>query len=167
MDSAKQTAPHGKVTFRKVTEELTSSRIKVLRIEKKPEEVSITEADVLVVAGQGITEKEDLALVKELAHLLGGEYACTRPMVEKGWCDYTRQIGLSGRTVKPKLIITCGVSGAIQFTACMDSSERIVAINSDKNAPIFKTAHVGIIGDIYEIIPGLIEKIKGAKEYAV
>ena len=167
MDSAKQTAPHGKVTFRKVTEELTSSRIKVLRIEKKPEEVSITEADVLVVAGQGITEKEDLALVKELAHLLGGEYACTRPMVEKGWCDYTRQIGLSGRTVKPKLIITCGVSGAIQFTACMDSSERIVAINSDKNAPIFKTAHVGIIGDIYEILPGLIDKIKGAKEYAV
>ena len=167
MDRAKECKPHGKVTIRKVTESLAASQIKVLSIKKKPEEVSITDAEVLVVAGQGVADKADLSLVKELAHLLGGEYACTRPMVEKGWCDYTRQIGLSGRTVKPKLIITCGVSGAIQFTACMDSSERIVAINADKNAPIFKTAHYGIIGDLYEILPSLIEKIKGANEYAV
>lgn len=73
---------------------------------------------------------------------------------------YTKQIGLSGRTVKPKLIITCGVSGAIQFTACMSAAEQIFAINQDRTAPIFKVAHYGIIGDIYQIIPALIAKVK-------
>jgi electron transfer flavoprotein alpha subunit len=106
-------------------------------------------------------------MIKELAGLLGGEYAFTRPLVEKGWDTNARQIGLSGRTVKPKLIITCGVSGAIQFTACMEGSERIVAINTDKNAPIFRVAHVGIVGDVYDIVPRLIENIKKEKsQYA-
>lgn len=167
MDRAKKCTPHGKITNRKVTDEMAESAIEVLNITKKLSFPSITEAEVLVVAGQGLAVKEDLELVKELAQLLGGEYACTRPLVEKGWCDYTRQIGLSGRTVKPKLIITCGVSGAIQFTACMDASEQIVAINSDKNAPIMKLAHYCIAGDLYEIIPQLTHMIKGAKEYAV
>lgn len=93
--------------------------------------------------------------------------AVTRPLVEAGWAPYTKQIGLSGRTVKPKLIIMCGVSGAIQFTACMNTSERIVAINKDKNASIFKIAHYGAVGDLYEIVPSLIEKIKGEKVHAV
>jgi electron transfer flavoprotein alpha subunit len=103
-------------------------------------------------------------MIKQLASLLGGEYAVTRPLVEKGWANYTRQIGLSGRTVKPRLIINCGISGAIQFAACMNSADRIIAINTDPHAPIFKIAHYGIVGDIYDIVPSLIDKIKGVCE---
>ena len=84
----------------------------------------------------------------------------SRPLVEKGWATNERQIGLSGRTVRPRLIITCGVSGAIQFTACMNGSDHIVAINTDENAPIFQVAHVAIVGDLYEIVPALIRQLK-------
>lgn len=134
-----------------------------------PPAANISEAEILVVAGRGLRKEADLALVKELAAALGGEYALTRPLVEKGWGSNTRQIGLSGRTVRPKLIITCGVSGAIQFTASMDASQRIIAINEDKKAPIFDIAHLGIVGDLYEILPRLIHLIKqkGAAHAAV
>jgi len=167
MDRAEKQAPHGGIVYKKIKEEMLESGIEVINVIKKGETVSITDSEVLVVAGQGIKGKKDLHLIKKLAHLLGGEYAATRPLVEKGWADYTRQIGLSGRTVKPKLIITCGVSGAIQFTACMDSSECIVAINSDKNAPIFKIAQYGITGDLYEIIPRLMDLIERRKSNEV
>ncbi len=167
MEIASRCEPFGKITNRSISDDIAASGIEVLRVIKKDNLLSITDADILVVAGQGIRQKEDLSLVKELAFLLGGEYAVTRPLVEKGWADYTRQIGLSGRTVKPKLILTCGVSGAIQFTACMSGSEQIIAVNTDQTAPIFKIAHYGIIGDLYTVIPSLIEKIKGARTYAV
>ncbi len=162
MDTASPTKPTGKITLREVKTSLIKSDIQVIKVIRKESVPSITDADVIVAAGQGIREKGDLAMIKELAALLGGEYAVTRPLVEKGWADYTRQIGLSGRTVKPKLIITCGVSGAIQFAACMNSSDRIIAINSDPNASIFKIAHTGIVGDIYKLVPSLIERIKNA-----
>ena len=163
MDCAQACTPFGKITQRQVTDAIAASAIEVVRVVKKDAVPSITDATVLVVAGQGLREKEDLALIKDLAALLGGEYATTRPLVEKGWSDYTRQIGLSGRTVKPKLIITCGISGAIQFAACMKASERIIAINTDKSAPIFKIAHYGIVGDLYAVVPSLIEKILSLK----
>ena len=99
-------------------------------------------------------------MIRELAALLGGDWATTRPLVEKGWNTNERQIGLSGRTVRPRLIITCGVSGAIQFTACMRDSDRIVAINTDPEAPIFDVAHIGIVGDLYEILPEVIRQLK-------
>ena len=102
-------------------------------------------------------------MIKELADLLGGEVAVTRPLVEAGWEDAKKQVGLSGRTVRPKLIITCGVSGAVQFTAGMNNSDYIFAINKDDKAPIFKVAHYGIVGDIYDIVPKLIEEIKANK----
>jgi len=137
-----------------------NSRIKVLDVRKKEKEPGITDAEVLVVAGRGVKEKKDMALIEELAGLLGGQMAVTRGLVEDGWAHYTRQIGLSGRTVKPRLIITCGVSGAVQFTAGMNGSENIIAINKDKYAPIFKIAHYGIVGDLYEMIPALIARIK-------
>jgi len=105
-----------------------------------------------------------LALVKKLADLLGAEFACTRPLVENGWVEPRRQIGLSGRTVRPKLIIACGISGAVQFTAGMNCSEKIFAINNDKNASIFKTSHYGIVGDIYEILPRLTEMLERRTE---
>jgi len=136
------------------------SGIRVLNIKKKEKEPGIADAQVLVVAGRGIKEKKDMALIEELAELLGGQVAVTRGLVEDGWAHYTKQIGLSGRTVKPKLIITCGVSGAVQFTAGMNGSENIFAINRDKNAPIFKIAHYGMVGDLYEVIPELMARIK-------
>lgn len=167
MDCAQKCTPHGRIVYRTVIDKLTNTKIDVINVIRKEAIPSITDADVLVVAGQGVKEKGDLELIKQLASLLGGEYATTRPLVEKGWADCTRQIGLSGRTVKPKLIITCGVSGAIQFTSSMNASERIIAINTDRNAPIFKIADYGIIGDLYRIVPSLIEKIKGDRAYDI
>ena len=106
-------------------------------------------------------------MIRNLAEKLGGDWAVTRPLVEKGWATNDRQIGLSGRTVRPKLIITCGVSGAIQFTSCMNASDHIVAINTDETAPIFDVAHIAIVGDLYQIIPQLIEKLKEDRHEAV
>ena len=106
-------------------------------------------------------------MLEELAALLGGQLACTRPMAEAGWVDAKRQVGLSGRTVRPKLLIACGVSGAIQFVAGMNHSETIVAINQDESADIFQVAHYGLVGDLYEIVPGLIKRIRAEKEAAV
>ena len=116
-----------------------------------------------MVGGRGLQKEADLEMIKELAGLLGGDWATTRPLVEKGWNTNDRQIGLSGRTVRPRLIITCGVSGAIQFTACMNGSDHIIAINTDKDAPIFDVAHVAIVGDLYEIVPALIKQLKEAR----
>ncbi len=137
-----------------------SSTIQVLSAQPKEKVKSIVDAEVLVVAGRGVKTKEDLGLLRELASLLNGQLACTRPLAEQGFLENTCQIGLSGRTVKPKLIITCGVSGAIQFVAGMQSSECIISINKDKNAPIFKLSHYGYVGDLYEVIPRLISGLK-------
>ena len=150
------------VPFSVPTEEL-GSHVEVLRVVPKPKEQSIEAADVLVVAGRGVKKKEDLGLLQELADALGGEVACTRPLVEAGWLDAKRQIGLSGRTVRPKLIITCGVSGAIQFVAGMDHAENIVAINQDPKASIFKTANYALVGDLYAVVPRLIADIRAGK----
>ncbi|WHH58020.1 FAD-binding protein [Petroclostridium sp. X23] len=157
----------GTVEVFSLNEAQLESNIRVKKVFHKEKEQSISDAEVLVVAGRGVKSQKDLSMLEELAALLGGQMAVTRPLVEAGWAPYTKQIGLSGRTVKPKLIIMCGVSGAIQFTACMNTSERIVAINKDKNASIFKIAHYGMVGDLYEIVPSLIEKIKGEKVHAV
>ncbi len=157
-------APHGKVVRRTLSPDLLASKIEVLSRTQKSAEKGIEEAEVLVVCGRGVKRPEDIALLKELAALLGGEVASTRAVVEAGWLDAKRQIGLSGRTVKPKLIITCGVSGAIQFVAGMNGSETIVAINTDPKSSIFKIAHIGIVGDLYTVVPELIAKIKAKKE---
>lgn len=167
MERACEAEPHGEIVRCTVTDDLAATQIDVLAVVHKESVPSITDADVLVAAGQGLREKDDLAMISELAALLGGEYATTRPLVEKGWADYTRQIGLSGRTVKPKLLIACGISGAIQFTACMNAADRIIAINSDPDAPIFKVAHYGIVGDLYSIVPSLIEKMKGVSTHVL
>ncbi len=152
--------PSGGIIKCTIDQEKINSRINVLDVVAKVKEKLIENADVLVVAGRGVRSQEDLKLVNELADLLGGEVACTRPMIEAGWFDAKKQIGLSGRTVRPKLIITCGVSGSVQFAAGMNSSDYIFAINKDEKASIFKIAHYGIVGDLYDILPKLIEKIK-------
>lgn len=120
---------------------------------------NIEDADVLVVAGQGIQRRENLDLLQQLAERLGGMVGGTRPVIEAGWLEPRRQIGLSGRTVKPKLIITCGVSGSIQFVAGMSGSEKIIAINIDPDASIFKIAHTAMVGDVCEIIPELLNTL--------
>ena len=155
--------PTGTIIKRDIAEPLLASGIEHLRTIKKERAKTIESAEIIVAAGRGVRSKEDLGLLKRLADLLGGELACTRPLAENGWMEARRQIGLSGRTVRPKLFIACGISGAVQFTAGMNGSGRIFAINKNERALIFKTAHVGLVGDLYEIVPGLIARLeKGA-----
>jgi len=154
---------HGKVVPHALAADKLVSKIEVLERKRKDAEKGIEEAEVLVVAGRGVRKSEDLAMLRELADLLGGRLASTRAVVEAGWVDAKYQIGLSGRTVKPKLIVTCGVSGAIQFVAGMSNSETVVAINSDPKASIFKVAHVALVGDLYAIVPELIAQLKKRK----
>ena len=157
MDAAPLTEPHGEIVRMPVSAAMTESGIEIVSAESKPPSDNISEADVLVVGGKGLKAKDDLLLIKALAEKLNGQYAVTRPLVEAGWAPQSRQIGLSGRTVKPKLLMTFGVSGAVQFTAAMRDSECIFAVNSDAGAPIMDVAHYGVIGDLYEILNGLLE----------
>ncbi|KZL91162.1 FAD-binding protein [Clostridium magnum] len=156
----------GKITVADMDKSKLGSNINVLKVTKKVVEASISDAEVIVAVGRGLKAEKDLAMIKELADLLGAQIATTRPLIEAGWSDAKKQIGLSGRTVKPKLIITCGISGAVQFAAGMNNSECIISINKDPKASIFNVAHYGIVGDIYEIIPKLISDIKEGKGIA-
>ena len=165
MDKAKKVNnPTGKITECNATDMMAKSGISIIERAVITRTKSIEEEDVLVVAGRGVKSAKDVEMVRELANVLGGQLCFTRPMVEGGFGDSAHQIGLSGRTVKPKLIITCGVSGAVQFTSCMNSSQTIVAINSDPDAQIFNIAHYRIVDDLYKIVPELVAKIKAAKE---
>jgi electron transfer flavoprotein alpha subunit len=139
---------------------MTQSAITVTKSESKPKDIDIAEAEIIVAVGRGAASETMLAYANELAELLGGMVACTRPLAENNVFDAKHQIGLSGRTVKPKLIFCLGISGAVQFAAGMKSSDCIVAINTDKNAPIFDVAHYAIVGDVNEIVPKLLDKIK-------
>ncbi|MBE6635914.1 MAG: electron transfer flavoprotein subunit alpha/FixB family protein [Ruminococcaceae bacterium] len=155
--------PSGQIVHMEVSGDMLRSDIQVIKTFDKQRDVDIAEADVIVAIGRGASGEAMRAYAQELAELLGGMVACTRPLVESNLFDAKHQIGLSGRTVKPKLIICLGISGAVQFAAGMKSSDCIVAINTDPNAPIFDVAHYCITGDVNEIVPGLIEKIRGAK----
>lgn len=147
------------VVLMETTPAMLVSRAEIIDIEVKPADVDISEADILVLVGRGIKSKNDLAMVEKLADALNAQMACTRPLVENSWFDAKHQIGLSGRTVKPKLLICIGVSGAIQTVAGMKGSECIIAINSDLKAPIFDVANYGIVGDLYDVIPLLLKKL--------
>ena len=137
-----------------------ASAIQVLSYTEKPKDIDISESDVIVAVGRGAMGANTREMAAELAELLGATLACTRPLVEGNIMDAKHQIGLSGRTVKPKFIICLGISGSVQFAAGMKASDCIVAINTDKNASIFDVAHYGIVGDVNEILPRLIAKIK-------
>ncbi|MGL5329908.1 MAG: FAD-binding protein [Peptostreptococcaceae bacterium] len=151
--------PTGKVTLCDIDKINLKSNINVLEINPKAKEVGLEDAEVIIVASRCIKRAEDMGMIYKLAEKLNAQVGGTRPIIEAGWLDPRKQIGLSGRTVKPKLIITCGVSGAVQFVAGMSGSDYIIAINKDEKAPIFDVAHMALIGDVYEIIPKLIEKI--------
>lgn len=154
---------YGKINLCDIDKSKLSSRINVLKVTKKPAEQDISDADVIIAVGRALRSEKDMPMVRELAELLGAQIAGTRPMIEAGVINAKQQIGLSGRTVKPKLIITLGVSGSVQFAAGMNGAEQIFSINSDPRASIFNIAHYGIVGDIYEIVPRLIELIKTYK----
>jgi electron transfer flavoprotein alpha subunit len=129
-------------------------------IERKKSSVKLEDADIVVSGGRGVGSREGFKLIEELAEVLGAELGGSRVTVELNWLEQDRQIGQTGKTVSPKLYFACGISGAIQHQVGMQNSEIIVAINKDPKAPIFNIAHYGIIGDLHEIIPALIEEIK-------
>jgi electron transfer flavoprotein alpha subunit len=115
---------------------------------------------VLVSVGRGIKDKENIPLVQELADCLGAALSCSRPVVDKKWLPKERQVGTSGKTVKPKVYIAIGISGAFQHVAGMKASGTVIAINKDPKAPIFSVADYGIVGDLFKIVPALKEKAR-------
>jgi electron transfer flavoprotein alpha subunit len=125
--------------------------------------VDLGAAELIVSVGRGIKEKDNLHVVEELAQALGAELAASRPICDNGWLPMERQVGSSGQTVSPKVYFAIGISGAIQHLVGMKGSKMVVAINKDENAPIFETADYGIVGDLFEVVPALVEAIKKAK----
>ncbi len=156
----------GESAVESFTPELSASQIR-----QAPEEpfresaraVDLTAADIIVSVGRGIKEKENIPIVEELAKALGAELAASRPICDNGWLPMERQVGSSGQTVSPKVYFAVGISGAIQHLVGMKGAKTIVAINKDANAPIFEVADYGIVGDLFEVVPALVEEVKKAK----
>ena len=140
-------------------------------IRNKPQEVfkeakqavDLTQAEIIVSVGRGIKEQKNIELAKQLAEALGGELAASRPICDSGWLPMDRQIGSSGQTVAPKLYLALGISGAIQHIVGMKGSRTIVAVNKDSEAPIFEIADYAVVGNLFDIVPPLIEEVKKAK----
>ncbi len=143
------------------TKEQLQNRIRYIEsIKSELDNVNIQESDILVAGGRGLGEEKGFSLIRELAESLSADVAASRAVVDAGWIPYPHQVGQTGKTVAPKLYIACGISGAIQHVAGMQSADTIVAINRDENAPIFDVADYGIVGDLFEVLPKLITKIK-------
>jgi electron transfer flavoprotein alpha subunit len=156
--------------FKSTTEEFTPA-LDSAAIRQKPEApfresaraVDLTAAELIVSVGRGIKEKDNIGMVEDLARVMGAELAASRPICDAGWLPMERQVGSSGQTVSPKLYLAIGISGAIQHLVGMKGAKTIVAINKDANAPIFEVADYGIVGDLFEVVPALIEEVKKAK----
>jgi electron transfer flavoprotein alpha subunit len=144
-------------------EDFSSTATMVEQAHEESEGPSIEDADVIVAGGRGLGGRENFKLVEELAAALGGAVAATRAVVDAGWYPYATQVGQTGKTVAPKLYIACGISGAIQHKVGMQSSNVIVAINKDPNAPIFEYADLGVVGDVHQIVPKLTELVRARR----
>jgi electron transfer flavoprotein alpha subunit len=145
-----------------MTEEEVAVKIVRTIASDTKDQVNLEYADVIVAGGRGIGGPEGFAMLEELAGLLGGVVGATRPVVDAGWIPYGRQIGQTGKTVRPKLYIAAGISGALQHRVGVAGSDVIVAINNDPNAPIFQLADVGIVGDLHQVVPELIRQVRAA-----
>ncbi len=129
-------------------------------LEPEVEDVDISEADILVSIGRGIGKPENIPVAEAFAEAIGATLSCSRPVADKGWLPKSRQVGTSGKTVRPKVYIALGISGAFQHQAGMKNSGTIIAVNKDPKAPIFKVAHYGIVADLFQVLPMLTEKFK-------
>jgi len=141
-----------------LTEDITYKRF-IDFFEPPAGEVDITAADVIVAIGRGVKSEDNMPMMKKLAEQIGGVLACSRPIVDKGWLPKGRQVGTSGKTVKPKLYIAVGISGQFQHVSGMKNADLIIAINKDAKAPIFRTADFGVVEDLIKVVPTLTEKI--------
>ncbi|MBS7619269.1 electron transfer flavoprotein subunit alpha [Candidatus Bathyarchaeota archaeon] len=163
-EAEKNSDSKGEIIEKKMDYKGISDRVKILDFQPAKETVSIVDADIVISGGKGLGEAKGFRLLEELANIMDGAVGASRPTVDEGWIDYTHQVGLSGKTVRPKLYIACGISGAVQHLAGMKTSDYIIAINKDKEAPIFKVATLGIVGDCYEVLPILQKKIMEYKK---
>jgi len=153
----------GKAPMRPVGVELKPEQIRTKPLElfrEAKQVVDLTQAPILVSVGRGIKAPENIAMAEKLAKLLGGEISASRPICDEGWLPMERQIGSSGQTVAPKLYLALGISGAIQHVVGMKGSRTIAAINKDQNAPIFEVADYGVVGDLFEVVPALVEELE-------
>src|SRR5580700_9036824 len=153
----------GKAPIKSVNVNLTPDQIRTKPLElfrEAKQAVDLTQAPILISVGRGIKAPENIPLAEKLAKLMGGEICASRPICDEGWLPMDRQIGSSGQTVAPKLYLALGISGAIQHVVGMKGARTIAAINKDQNAPIFEVADYGIVGDLFEIVPALIEELE-------